>query len=271
MLVCVGVLACAALVSAASECGDSCQDNGSCAGIPVCTYCNPSSKTCTPGLPCGSDCSDVNDCNASGPCKICRLGQCMSDGECGSFCASNDECYGAHCRTCDLNKNQCVSPCGGTCGSSSDCAIAGGPCGQCIAGICQQGGCGAHCNVAADCAAQGNCTQCLFNKCYSGCGGECTKDQECNDAYSMCGVCQNGECVEGNLCEASCANNNECSGSCSRCSNGKCQPGRGCGEACSVSSDCSQLPTACSECIRGVCDHPLAKRAQHGLSSMGIN
>eukprot|EP01094_Clydonella_sp_ATCC50884_P010890 TRINITY_DN2070_c0_g1_i1.p2 TRINITY_DN2070_c0_g1~~TRINITY_DN2070_c0_g1_i1.p2 ORF type:complete len:290 (-),score=67.81 TRINITY_DN2070_c0_g1_i1:162-1001(-) len=273
LLIASALLCLASFALADAQCGDSCVDNGGCKDIPVCTYCNPDTKSCSPGLPCGAECADINDCNASGPCKICRIGHCTSDGECGSYCTSSDDCYGASCKTCDVNKNQCVSPCGGTCSSNKDCGLAGGPCGQCIAGICQVGGCGAHCNIASDCMNQGNCTQCLFNKCFSGCDGNCTTNQECNDAYSTCGICNaDGKCEEGNVCDMECANNNQCAGSCSRCANGQCKPGFGCGDACKVSSDCSQLPTACSECIAGKCDHPLAKRNANPLAgSVGIN
>jgi len=52
---------------------------------------------------CGATCKNFDDCTSSRTCKICRLGSCVADGECGSYCLTPLDCYGGEC------VNNCVN------------------------------------------------------------------------------------------------------------------------------------------------------------------
>jgi len=46
---------------------------------------------------CGKSCQNHDECSASRTCKVCRLGSCVDDGECGSYCLTPLDCYGGAC------------------------------------------------------------------------------------------------------------------------------------------------------------------------------
>jgi len=77
------------------ECGDVCFNNADCfAG--VCAGNCEEGRCGRKG--CAAHCNSHDDCKSvSKTCTVCRLGRCCDAGECGNYCLSPTDCYGATC------------------------------------------------------------------------------------------------------------------------------------------------------------------------------
>eukprot|EP01127_Copromyxa_protea_P016589 TRINITY_DN4949_c0_g2_i1.p1 TRINITY_DN4949_c0_g2~~TRINITY_DN4949_c0_g2_i1.p1 ORF type:complete len:412 (+),score=62.74 TRINITY_DN4949_c0_g2_i1:7-1242(+) len=77
------------------ECGAFCVDGQDCFG-GVCVGNCEEGRCGKAG--CGADCQNHDECKRqSSSCQICRLGKCVADGECGSYCLTALDCYGGAC------------------------------------------------------------------------------------------------------------------------------------------------------------------------------
>jgi len=172
----------------------TCQNDGSCAGIPV---------TCT--VP--NECFSPGACQpASGQCSApvyhgdqvgCSTGVCHQNGCCTSEPKTTTCANGA----CGDRVNNCgqTVPCllqaGGTCTLDGDCCS-----GVCVAGVCQAGPVtvGGTCDGNSDCAS-GHC-----------CGSVCRDVTADPDNCGMCGkICSSNNMTtrtcDGGVCDGTCA------------------------------------------------------------------
>lgn len=112
---------------------------------------------------CGMPCGVNTDCETYPTCHTCRLGHCSDDGDCGSFCETNLDCYAGACvGNCEYNR--CGRKgCGSSCVNHEDCVAVSLQCQTCRLGRCSDNGnCGAYCLNNLDCyggACVNNCTK----------------------------------------------------------------------------------------------------------------
>jgi len=91
--------------SAPGGCGDFCFANEECfSGVCVgnCEYNRCGRKGCA------ENCQNSDQCQTgSKTCQTCRLGRCVSSGECGSYCLTPVDCFGGAC-VAKCKNFQCV-------------------------------------------------------------------------------------------------------------------------------------------------------------------
>jgi len=81
--------------SSSGDCGAFC-DNGSDCYSGICVGDCEAGRCGRTG--CASSCRNHDDCKAqSRTCQVCRLGKCVADGECDSYCLTPLDCYGGAC------------------------------------------------------------------------------------------------------------------------------------------------------------------------------
>jgi len=107
---------------------------------------------------CGRQCAVDTDCKDCKTCHTCRLGHCIADGQCNSFCIGNEDCYAGVCvGNCEYNR--CGRKgCGLTCNNHDECIARSSECQTCRLGRCVSfGNCGSYCQTQQDCYG-GSCT-----------------------------------------------------------------------------------------------------------------
>jgi len=236
---------------------------------------------------CGVVCRGNQDCG--GTCASCRLGICVDQGKCGSYCDPTVSpllwCYNDYCAYCEPATNSCRSDCGGPCVIPSECSAhcpgcsnfkcsagcntacttnancAANPegCITCTNGTCHApSGCNVPCQTNANCMASSDgCTKCVRNRCIlGGCGSICYYTPDCNQ-QGNCTQCYGrfeggfGVCTAS--CGSACLDNNQCNGTltnCGLCKSGICSPSDVCGVWCMNDVGCAG---DCSLCVAGRC------------------
>jgi len=210
---------------------------------------------------CGQACSGPQDCTGDSRCGTCRLGFCVSAGNCRSYCDPNQDintwCYNSYCVSCDRATNSCLSDCGQPCTSPSQCITA--TCGACNNYRCTRA-CGATCQADSNCALNTDgCLKCTGGVCTkpTGCGASCIANSDC--VVQGCTKCVRGQCVVGG-CNSICYWTPDCvgQGNCTQCF-GRFEPGAygvctaSCGAPCGDNSQCNGTLTNCGQCLNGTC------------------
>jgi len=212
--------------------------------------------------PCGLGCTGPQNCG--GACASCRLGICVDQGKCGSYCdptqSTNLWCYNDYCATCDRATNSCRSDCGGPCVIVSECT---NTCPRCSNFKCSTG-CSAICRDNTQCAANSDgCTVCNNLTCQSprGCGAPCQNNENCIHSTDGCTKCIRNKCVQGG-CGSICYYTPDCyqQGNCTQCY-GRFGPPNDlyglctapCGSACLDNTQCNGTLTNCGLCKNGFC------------------
>jgi hypothetical protein len=226
----------------ATECG-----NGLCEPGEDCTACAEDCK-CKPGMKCDAGMCIDGDCTPDCEGLVCGGNGC--GGSCGT-CDNGFKCEAGACVedicTPDCEGFDCGDDgCGGSCGDCAEgeeCLM--GTCGTpsvSCEGICGEGATGG-CFCDDLCFENGDCCEdvCDFCADLEGCGEVCVPDCEgkvCGDdgCEGSCGVCEAGECVEGQCVVAA------------ECGNGTVEGD----EACEVDTDCAdnEVCTDCA-CVAG--------------------
>eukprot|EP01124_Arcella_intermedia_P023636 TRINITY_DN3795_c0_g1_i1.p1 TRINITY_DN3795_c0_g1~~TRINITY_DN3795_c0_g1_i1.p1 ORF type:complete len:326 (-),score=0.71 TRINITY_DN3795_c0_g1_i1:92-997(-) len=211
---------------------------------------------------CGTPCTDNLNCSASTACSVCRMGFCVGQGLCNSYCdpklGVDYYCYNDYCQYCDNATKSCRSDCTGPCASDIQC---GGSCNFCKNYACV-GACKAPCQTSDDCANNlDGCTQCINNQCAqpAGCGIYCTNNLDCINNLDGCTKCVRNQCIPGG-CGSKCYWTPDCAGqgNCTQCQGRFGPDGYGlctaiCGNACVLDSDCYGNLTNCGQCYQGIC------------------
>jgi len=212
---------------------------------------------------CGQPCTSSDACEAGDKrCGVCRLGVCVGDGNCTSYCDPNQDinrwCYNSYCTYCDKATNSCLSNCGGPCTAPNQCAH----CTSCSSDFKCVRTCGTSCMNDNDCSFNvDGCTKCTSNTCQrpTGCGAPCTANTECNKNQDGCTKCVRGQCVRGG-CGSICYYSPDCidQGNCTQCF-GRFEPGgfgyctANCGSPCGAPEQCNGTLSNCGQCRDGVC------------------
>eukprot|EP01123_Difflugia_compressa_P000214 TRINITY_DN10311_c0_g1_i1.p1 TRINITY_DN10311_c0_g1~~TRINITY_DN10311_c0_g1_i1.p1 ORF type:complete len:325 (-),score=40.14 TRINITY_DN10311_c0_g1_i1:51-974(-) len=225
------------------------------------TSVNPNKKVSLPPPPCGNPCKGPSDC--SGNCSSCRLGYCVGEGKCNSYCDPAEPismyCYNDYCQYCDPSTSSCRSTCGGPCVDADQCTASSCP--KCNNYICSSV-CGAKCTSTSDCASDPDlCTKCINGTCQkpTGCQSACNTNDDCIHNTDTCTKCIRNVCVPGG-CNSICYYTPDCfgQGNCTQCY-GRFYPGgygvctASCGLACGSNEQCNGTLTNCGLCKNNVC------------------
>jgi len=115
---------------------------------------------------CGAQCSIHPDCAKYKSCKTCRLGKCSDDGDCGSYCFTNADCFAGVCAG-NCESNRCGRKgCASICLNHDECKAKSKTCQVCRLGRCSDAGeCGAYCLSPTDCYGSSCLGKCNNYKC----------------------------------------------------------------------------------------------------------
>jgi len=212
---------------------------------------------------CSQPCTGPQDCTSDSRCNSCRLGYCVSAGNCGSYCDPSQDintwCYNSYCVSCNRATNSCLSDCGQPCTSNMQCIPT--TCSSCNNFRCTRV-CGSACGADSNCELNvDGCTKCFGGVCSKpiGCGAYCGINNDCINNHDGCTKCIRNQCVKGG-CNSICYYTPDCidQGNCTQCY-GRFNPGgygvctASCGAPCSADTQCNGTLTNCGQCLNGTC------------------